>query len=143
MVLLALLPEQSLGYAVGGEQALGEGAGCGKPGQGIGIQGREGFREVEALGLRDAPQLGDGGAAAEGVVEAEPLAPRDGVPAGGSRRFVVGRNAAHIGTSAGAGFAQAGWLHDVVAKLPQNALALVVVGGDKIALGGFEGRMSQ
>ena len=81
LVLLALLPEQSLGYAVGGEQALGEGAGCGKPGQGIGIQGREGFREVEALGLRDAPQLGDGGAAAEGVVEAEPLAPRDGVPA--------------------------------------------------------------
>lgn len=66
LVLLALLPEQSLGCAVGGEQALGEGAGCGKPGQGIGIQGREGFREVEALGLRDAPQLGDGGAAVEG-----------------------------------------------------------------------------
>ena len=66
-VLLALLPEQSLGCAVGGEQALGEGAGCGKPGAGVcGIQGREGFREVEALGLRDAPQLGDGGAAVEG-----------------------------------------------------------------------------
>lgn len=59
-------PEQSAGRAVGGEQALGEGAGCGKPGQSIGIQGREGFREVEALGLRDAPQLGDGGAAVEG-----------------------------------------------------------------------------
>ncbi|RFT85045.1 hypothetical protein DX903_00280 [Adlercreutzia equolifaciens] len=66
MILLALLSEQFLRLAVGVEQALGERARCGEPRQGVGIQCGEGFREVEAPGLRDAPQLGDGGAAVEG-----------------------------------------------------------------------------
>ena len=57
LVVPAALCKQSLRLAIGGEQALGEGACCGKAGQGVGVQCGESFGKIEALGLRDAPQL--------------------------------------------------------------------------------------